>query len=168
MDPAAVAVKVVRAGVVSVCVSPAPGVRNVVVALAVPIVPLITPGRLHDLVLGVVRALDLNEVSLFNGRVALRCRDFSLAIADGHFRFRRRVDLDSIMPFAQWVNGYIRGVNFHLGFRSLEDGETNCPLRHLDLNVSAGKIRELRLGALVNPQDVRAVEFNFSSGARAG
>ena len=72
------------------------------------------------------------------------------------------------MPFTQRVNGYVRGVNFHLGFRSLEDGETDSALRHLDLNVSAGKIRKLRLGALVNPQDVRAVEFNFSPGARAG
>ena len=38
----------------------------------------------------------------------------------------------------------------------------------LDLRGIGETGSELRLGALVNPQDVRAVEFNFSPGARAG
>jgi hypothetical protein len=139
------------------------GLLDDAVAFAIPSIPFVIGLGVGDLVFGVVRAADVNDLASFHGDTALRGRNLGLAFADGELRLRVGVDLDAVDPFTQRKHGHVGGVNFHIRFRAFEYRIVDDPARHLDLNMLLGKGCDLDVGILVQAQNVGEVKLDFSA-----
>jgi hypothetical protein len=127
------------------------GLLDGVAAIVVPSIPFVLGRSTGDLVFGIVRASDVDDLASFHARAALWGRNLCLAFPDGEFRLRVRVDLDAVDTLTQGAHRHVRGVDFHIRLRALEYGVVDNAACHLELNVLLREVGDLHIGILVHP-----------------
>src|SRR5260221_11805948 len=87
VNPAAMLIKIVRAGVITIRMSPALRVADNVVTITIPAVPIVFAGRAADFIFRLIGAADGNHLARTHARAALRRGDFGFAFPHDDFSF---------------------------------------------------------------------------------
>src|SRR5580700_6968327 len=139
--PGAMIVEIFRSHVIVVGTSPRCRIADNVVAIGVPLIPVIPCRRFADLVLRLLaRALHGNELALPHARPPLRSRNFYFAFADEHFRVIVGSNQNSKTGFAAiGTNGNVGRIDFRVRIAVLQDGVVRHSASKLNLNLRASK-----------------------------
>jgi hypothetical protein len=148
-------------------VLPALRVTNGVVALFVPVVPLVFARGLKNLILGVISTLDLDELALLHLRAALRGRDINLALVDHDLSFRRRDHLNAVNTLAVRMYCHVGRVYLNICLASFEHSVSHETLRHLNLNMRLRKISDFGFRVFAQTQHIGVVKLYFRPGPRS-
>src|SRR5450631_3007970 len=168
--PGAVAVEIFGSHVVVVSVSPRYRIADDVVAIGVPLVPVI-PGRCFaDLVLRLIAGtLHGDELTLSHARAALRSRNFHFPTADQHFGVIVGGHQNSKAGFAAArANGNVGRIDFGVRIAVLKDGVVRHAASKLNLNLRAGELGDVGLRMLRETEHVGIVELKFGARFVAG
>ena len=168
LSPAAMVVQGLGAGVIVIGVPPARSAEYFAVAVFVPPVPIVFRTGARNLILGIVGALDCNELPLLDGRAALRHSYFCLAADHRHLRLVGGIHLDAVGAFLGRMHGHVGRVNFRVRFAAFEYRVVHRPLRKLDLNARARQIGDGHYAILIEPENVGEVELHFRAGMFGG
>src|ERR1039458_9958532 len=168
--PRAMAVQIFGSDVIVVRVPPRFRVADHVVAIGVPLVPIIPRRRFADFVLRVcARACDGNELTLSDARAALRSRNFDFAFADQYFRVIVRGNQNSKAGFTPLgANGNVRRIDFRVRIAALVDGVIRHSVSKLNLDLRARQLRDVGLRVLRQSERVGIVKLKFSARLVAG
>src|SRR5882762_4918738 len=162
--PAAVRIKIFRAHVVPVGVTPGFGVADGAVAIVIPRVPAILRRGWFFLELSLVcRAAHDDHAALFQVSAALGSRNFRLALAHNHLRLAIRIDFHTINSVSlRRMNGDVGRVNFNVSFGALENRVVHQSACDLYLDLGARETGDGRQRVVAEPQDIRLVQLHFS------
>src|SRR6202165_3042100 len=168
--PSTVIVQIFGAHVVVIGASPRCRIADNVVAIGVPLVPVIPCRRFADLVLRLIaRALHGNELALPHARPALWSRNFYFAFADEHFSVIVGSNQNSKTRFAAiGTNGNVGRIDFRVRIAVLQDGVVRHTVSKLNLDLRASESVDIGLRTLREAKHVGIVELKFSARPVAG
>src|SRR6266404_5111645 len=163
--PGAMIVEIFGTYVVVVSASPRCRIADDIVAIGVPLVPVIPCRRFADLVLRLLaQALHGNELALPDARSALWSRNFYFAFADEHFSMIVSSNQNSEAGFAAiGANGNVGCIDFCVRIAVLQDGVVRHPASKLNLDLRASERIDIRLRMLRQAKHVGEVELKFSA-----
>ena len=164
--PLAVGIQILRSGVIGASAVNALSVADQVVAIVVPLVPVVpAAGRGHFILRVLAAALNRNGFAFANLRAARRRGNFHFALAHGYicFIWGNHVDAKTYIAFGG-TDGEISGVHFGTNLAGLECRVGGFALADLHLDVFVGEIGDIRLRAIAQPENVGEIELQFSAG----
>jgi hypothetical protein len=134
-----------------------------VVAIGVPLVPVVARRRFANLVLRLLgRALNSNELALANARSALRSGNFYFAFADEYFSMIVARNQNSKTGIALLgTNRNVRSVDLRIRIAIAEHGIVRHSACQLNLNLRARQLREVGLGMFRKTKGVRIVKLKL-------
>src|SRR5215467_7095549 len=138
---------------------------NPVIAIGVPVVPVVTTWRIGNLVLSFVAgATNRDQFAALQVRAALRRGDVGAAAPHNDSCFLWRDHFDAVAAaVTAGTNRNIRSVDFSIGFAVLEDRITRLSLAELNLNLVARKVNDVGLRVLIETENICVVEFEFGT-----
>src|ERR1019366_8712186 len=168
--PGAMVIEIFGSYVVVVGVSSRCRIADDVVAIGVPLVPVIPCRCFADLVLRLIaRALHGDELAFPHSRAALRSRNFYFASADQHFGVIVGSNQNSKAGFAAiGTNGNIGRIDFRVRVAVLVHGVVRHSASKLNLDLRAGERCDIGLRMLSEAEHVGIVELNFGARLVAG
>ena len=131
------------------------------VAVEAPLVEIISAWRLVNFILGIVRAVNVDDLARLNLGAALVGQDFRFTLAHDQQGFTGRIHLDAINPGFQGMYAHVRGVNLRVRLGAIENTEIHQAGGQLDLNLVLLQVRHRGFRARVEPHDVGKVELDF-------
>src|ERR1019366_9767265 len=168
--PGSVVVEIFGSYVVVVGASARCRMADNVVAIGVPLVPVIPCRCFADLVLRLIaRALNGNELALGHSGAALWSRNFDFAFADQHFGVIVGGYQDSKAGLAAiGANGNVGRIDFRVRVAVLEDGVVRHAASKLNLDLRAREGVDVGLRMLPEAKHVGIVKLKFGARLVAG
>ena len=145
-------------------------VADRIVAISVPLVPVISCWSFANLVLRIcARASDRDELPFSYTCAALRSRNFNLALADKDFSMVVSSYKNSKARFAPLgANGDVGRIDFRVRIAALVHGVVRHTVSQLNLDLRARQLRDVGLRVFRQPERVGIVKFKFSACFVAG
>jgi hypothetical protein len=142
------------------------GVVDDVIAIIVPLVPVVAVPRVFDFVLRVRTApANHDHLALANIRATRGSRNLRLTLANRHFCFVWGNNFDAETYIAlRRTDGKVGRVHFRPDFAGLESSVRSLALAHLDLNFLVGQAGDIRLRTPAQAQNVREIELQLGAG----
>src|SRR5208283_3024099 len=170
LGPSAIRIEIFGSDVIIVRLPPRYRVADHVVAIGVPLIPVIASRRFANLVLRLIaNALNSNELALSHSRATLRSSNFDFASANQHFGVIVGSHKNSKARFAPLgANGNVGCIDFGIRIAVLVDGVVRHSVPKLNLNLRARELRNIGLRMLSQAQHVGIVELKFGARFVAG
>src|SRR5258708_3435291 len=163
--PCAMIVEIFGTYVIVIGAPPRCRIADDVVAIRIPLVPVIPCRRFADLILRLIAsALHGNELALPDARAALWSRNFYFAFADEHLSGIVSGNHNSEARFAAIsANGNVGRIDFRVRIAILQDGVVRHPAPKLNLNLRVSKRIDIGLGMLREAKHVGIVKLKFGA-----